>query len=127
MAGHRCYVEHVAIPVRDLEWHVRFFGEAMGMPVRAVDGPADRPRQVWLEGGVQLVRDPGFAGPEGRLAHLGVMTDDLDAALAAVRHWGVRELPQGRNWIALPEGLCIEFIQAVGNAVAEALAIDPRG
>lgn len=127
MSGNRCYVEHVAVPVRDLEWHVRFFGEALGMPVQAIDGPEDRPRQVWLHGGVQLVRSPEFAGPEGRLAHLGVMTDDLEAALAAVARWGVREMPQGRNWVALPEGLCIELIQAAGNAVAEALAVRPRG
>ena len=127
MSANRCYVEHVAVPVRDLEWHVRFFGEALGMAVREIDGPPEAPRQVWLHGGVQLVRNAEFAGPEGRLAHLGVMTDDLEAVLAAVRPWGVRELPQGRNWVALPEGLCLEFIQAAGNAVAQALAVRPRG
>jgi hypothetical protein len=30
---------------------------------------------------MQLVADPDFAGPEGRLAHLGIRTADLDAAL----------------------------------------------
>jgi hypothetical protein len=91
-----------------------------------VDGEADAPRQVWTVGGMQLIADPEFAGPEGRHAHLGVMTDDLEAALAEVHRWGVRELPQGRNWVALPDGLSIEIIQASGDAVARALAIDPR-
>ena len=45
--------------------------------------------------------DPNFAGPEGRLAHLGIMTEDLEAALAEAAAWGVSELPQGRNWLAL--------------------------
>jgi catechol 2,3-dioxygenase-like lactoylglutathione lyase family enzyme len=120
------YVEHVAVRVRDIDWHIRFFRDALGMPVRQVDGAADAPRQVWTVGGVQLIADPAFAGPEGRLAHLGVMTEDLEAALAEVYRWGVRELPQGRNWVALPDGLSIEIMQASGGAVARGLAIDPR-
>jgi catechol 2,3-dioxygenase-like lactoylglutathione lyase family enzyme len=120
------YVEHVAVRVSDIDWHIRFFRDALGMPVRQVDGAADAPRQVWTVGGMQLIADPAFAGPEGRLAHLGVMTEDLEAALAEVYRWGVRELPQGRNWVALPDGLSIEIMQASGGAVARALAIDPR-
>lgn len=121
------YVEHVAIRVKDIQWHIRFFREALGMPLRAVDGPADDPKQVWTVGGVQLMADPGFAGPEGRLAHLGVMTEDLEAALAAACAWeGVKAMPQGRNWLELPDGLCVEIIQGTGTSVARALAVDPR-
>jgi catechol 2,3-dioxygenase-like lactoylglutathione lyase family enzyme len=123
----RSYVEHVAVRVRDIDWHIRFFRDALGMPVREVDGSPDDPRQVWTVGGVQLMADPAFAGPEGRLAHLGVMTEDLEGALAAAYAWeGVAALPQGRNWLALPDGLAVEVIQATGDAVAAALAIDPR-
>lgn len=123
----RSYVEHVAIRVRDIGWHIRFFREVLGMRIREVDGPADSPRQVWTIGGIQLVADPAFAGSEGRLAHLGVMTEELEAVLAEAHAWdGVRALPQGRNWLALPDGLCVEVIQASGGAVASALAVDPR-
>jgi catechol 2,3-dioxygenase-like lactoylglutathione lyase family enzyme len=123
----RSYVEHVAMRVSDIHWHVRFFREALGMTLRAVDGAADDPRQVWTVGGVQLIADPGFAGPEGRLAHLGVMAEDLEAALAAARAFeGVEAMPQGRNWLRLPDGLCVEIMQATGTAVAQALAVDPR-
>jgi len=123
----RSYVEHVALRVRDIRWHIDFFREALGMPVRAVEGAADDPAQVWTVGGVQLVADPEFSGPEGRLAHLGVMTEDLEAALAAAYAWeGVSALPQGRNWLALPDGLAVEVIQATGDSVAAALAVDPR-
>jgi catechol 2,3-dioxygenase-like lactoylglutathione lyase family enzyme len=123
----RSYVEHVAIRVHDIQWHIRFFREALGMTIRAVDGDAADPKQLWTVGGVQLVADPGFAGPEGRLAHLGVMTEDLDAALAAAYAWErVEPLPQGRNWLQLPDGLCVELMQATGTAVERALAIDPR-
>jgi catechol 2,3-dioxygenase-like lactoylglutathione lyase family enzyme len=122
----RSYVEHVAIRVKDIQWHVRFFREALGMTIRELDGPADAPRQVWTIGGMQLIADPGFRGPEGRLAHLGIMTEDVEAAIRSAHQWNVTELPQGRNWLALPDGLEVELIQATGDSVAAALAIDPR-
>jgi catechol 2,3-dioxygenase-like lactoylglutathione lyase family enzyme len=122
----RSYVEHVAVRVKDIGWHVRFFREALGMTIRDVDGPAEAPSQVWTVGGVQLIADPDFEGPEGRLAHLGIMTEDVEAAIRAAHEWGVTELPQGRNWLALPDGLAVELIQATGESVAAALAVDPR-
>ena len=40
------------------------------------------------------------------------MCEDLEAALAAREAFGVTEMPQGRNWLRLPDGLAVEFIQA---------------
>ncbi len=123
----KSYVEHVAIRVRDIGWHIRFFRDALGMSIREVDGPRDAPKQVWTIGGMQLVSDPDFVECEGRLAHVGVMTEDLEGALAAAYAWdGVKAMPQGRNWLALPDGLCVEVIQATGNSIAAVLAVDPR-
>jgi catechol 2,3-dioxygenase-like lactoylglutathione lyase family enzyme len=122
----KSYVEHVAIRVKDIDWHVRFFRDVLGMTIRDVDGSTHAPKQIWTIGGVQLMADPAFEGPEGRLAHLGIMTEDLEAVLQAAKGWGVTELPQGRNWLALPDGLSVEIIQASGGSVAAALAVDPR-
>ena len=122
----RSYVEHVAVRVKDIQWHVRFLREVLGMTVREMDGSSDAPKQIWTVGGMQLMSDPSFEGPEGRLAHLGIMCEDLEAALQAAKAWGVKELPQGRNWLALPDGLEVELIQASGTSVAEALAVNPR-
>jgi hypothetical protein len=122
----KSYLEHTAIRVKDIQWHIRFFGEVLGMSVRSVDGPEDQPKQVWTIGGLQLVSDPGFEGPEGRIAHLGIMTEDLEASLEEVYKWNVNQMPQGRNWFALPDGLSIELMQANGHSVAEALAVNFR-
>ena len=131
MVAHtRAYLEHVALRVHDIHWHLRFFREVLGMDVRVCEGPADDPRQCWTIGGVQLVASPGFEAPPsndaGWLAHLGIMVEDLDAALQAAAAWDVKALPQGPNWLQLPDGLAIELMQATGNSVAEALAVDPR-
>jgi catechol 2,3-dioxygenase-like lactoylglutathione lyase family enzyme len=127
MSATRAYVEHVAIFVKDIHWHIRFFEDVLGMSMREVDGPRDAPRQYWTLGGLQFIHAPQFEEPEGRLAHLGVMCEDLEAALAAAQAYGVSELPQGRNWLRLPDGLAVELIQSKPAAcVARALAIDPR-
>lgn len=126
----KSYVEHVAVRVKDIQWHINFFYEVLGMDVREIDGPTDAPRQYWTVGGMQLMSTPGFEAPPsndaGWLAHLGIMVEDLDAALAEAQHWGVTPLPQGRNWLQLPDGLAIELIQASGDAVAKVLAVNPR-
>jgi predicted enzyme related to lactoylglutathione lyase len=124
------YVEHVAIRVRDIHWHIKFFSEVLGHTLREVDGTPDNPRQYWTIGGMQLMATPEFAAPPsndaGWLAHLGIMVNDLEAALVAAKAFNVTQLPQGRNWLQLPDGLAVELMQASPGAVAQARAIDPR-
>ena len=121
----KAYLEHVALWVKDIHWHIRFFHDVLGMPLREVQGTVAQPQQVWTLGGLQFIASPHFEGPEGRLAHLGVMCDDLEAALAAAQAFGVTEMPQGRNWLRLPDGLAVELIQASPGSVAQALAVNP--
>jgi catechol 2,3-dioxygenase-like lactoylglutathione lyase family enzyme len=126
----KSYVEHVAVRVKDIQWHINFFYEVLGMDVREIDGPTDTPKQYWTIGGMQLMSTPDFVAPPsndaGWLAHLGIMVDDLETALALAQSWGVKQLPQGRNWLQLPDGLAVELMQASSGAVAQALAINPR-
>ena len=122
----KAYLEHVAIFVRDIHFHIRFFEEVLGMTMREIDGTPEEPRQYWTLGGMQFIATPDVGGPEGRLAHLGVMCEDLEAALAAARKFDVEAMPQGSNWLRLPDGLAVELIQARNDAVARALAIDAR-
>ncbi len=123
----KAYLEHVAVWVRDIQWHIRFVHNVFGMTMREVQGTVENPAQYWTLGGLQFIAQPDFDGPEGRLAHLGVMCEDLEAALAAAQAFGVTEMPQGRNWLRLPDGLAVELIQArPAAAVAQALAVNPR-
>jgi len=100
------------------------------MDVREIDGPTDDPKQYWTIGGLQLMACPDFealpTNDAGWLAHLGVMVNDLEAALQAAAPWGVKALPQGRNWLQLPDGLAVELMQAVPGTVEQALKVNPR-
>lgn len=128
MSVHKAYLEHVAIWVRDIHWHIRFFHDVFGMTLREVQGPAHAPVQYWTLGGMQFMSKPDFEGPEGRLGHLGIMCEHLEASLAAARAFeGVTQMPQGSNWLKLPDGLAVEFIQACpAQAVHDALAVNAR-
>jgi catechol 2,3-dioxygenase-like lactoylglutathione lyase family enzyme len=127
MSTPKAYLEHVAIWVRDIHWHIRFFHDVLGMAMREVQGTVEEPIQYWTLGGMQFIAKPDFAGPEGRLAHLGVMCENAEAAIAAAHRFGVTEMPQGRNWLRLPDGLAVELMQAKpASCVAAALAINPR-
>lgn len=127
MSQPKAYLEHVAFWVRDINWHIRFFSEVCGMTLRESQGDPEQPTQHRTLGGLQFIHQPDFAGPEGRMAHLGIMCEDLEAVLAAAQRFGVSAMPQGRNWLRLPDGLAVEFIQALPKAtVAQALAINPR-
>jgi catechol 2,3-dioxygenase-like lactoylglutathione lyase family enzyme len=122
----RAYLEHVAIWVKDIQWHIKFFHVVCGMTMREVQGTVENPAQYWTLGGMQFIARPDFAEPEGRLGHLGVMCEDLEFALQAAKAFDVTEMSQGRNWLRLPDGLTVEFIQASKGAVAQALAVNPR-
>ena len=126
----RSFIEHVAVRVQDIQWHIRFFREVLGQDVRELDGPADRPNQFWTLGGLQLIATPGLdalpSNDSGWLANLGVMVEDLEAALRAAQPWGVRELPQGRNWLQLPDGLAIELIEAAPGSLDRYAAVGAR-
>ena len=106
-------VDHVAVRVADLDWHVRFFEAVLDMPVREVDGPRETPRQVWLRGGIQLIAEPGVPDEAIRaqpwIAHIAVRVRGLDAALARARDWPVTALPQGPNWLLTPGGIALEL------------------
>jgi predicted enzyme related to lactoylglutathione lyase len=131
----RAYVEHVAIRVKDIRWHMQFFYDVLDMDVRDVDvsdgSEPNEPRQYWTMGGIQLMHTPGFEAPpsndSGWLAHLGIMVENLEEALRRAAAFYVKELPQGRNWLQLPDGLAVELMQAVpASAVADALRVNPR-
>ncbi|CAL8473157.1 VOC family protein [Caballeronia sp. S22] len=127
MSASKAYLEHVAIFVKDIHWHISFFEDVLGMTMREVDGTVDEPRQYWTLGGLQFIHDPKHEAPEGRLAHLGVMCEDLEAALSAAQRYDATAMAQGRNWLRLPDGLAIELIQAKpASCVARALEINPR-
>jgi len=127
----RSFLEHVAIRVRDIHWHIRFFREVLGQDLREVEGTEGNPRQVWTLGGMQFMATPDFQAPPsndaGWLAHLGVMVEDMEAALAAAQAWGVTPLPQGSNWLQLPDGLAVELIEAAPGSVGDYFRVKPRG
>jgi predicted enzyme related to lactoylglutathione lyase len=124
--GSKAYVEHVAIWVKDIHWHINFFKEVLNMEMRQVDGDLSKPSQYWTLGGMQFISKPDFIEPEGRLGHIGIMCEDMQTAINAAHKFGVQEMSQGANWLKLPDGLVIELLQAAPGTVEQALSVNPR-
>lgn len=121
----KTYLEHTAVRVPNLDWHLGLFTTVLGMEVRERTPEGELPRQVWLYGGIQLIEAEEEMPPDS-LGHLGLMAEDADAVIEDCRRWGAVELPNGRNWLRLSSGLCLEILQAKGDAVAEYWRIEPR-
>ena len=116
-------LDHAAFFAEDVPWFVEFFENVFGMAVADTDpGEGDNPRQVWMDGGIQIIRkdriqpdqmirDISQSGHDILLAHIALSVPDMDQVLAkAYSYDEIREMPQGRNWIRLPDGICIEIL-----------------
>lgn len=75
--------------------------------------------------GIQLNEDPDFEGPEGRSDHLGIMPEDYEATIAKAYQWNVTEMEAGKNWIRLPDGMCIEIVQGKPEEIHNMLQAKP--
>lgn len=126
MSATQAYLEHAAIHVRDIAFHIAFFRDVLDMTVTKQDGDPSAPRQVWLLGGIQLIEDPSFTGPEGRCSHLGIVCADVEKAIEAARARGARSTAKGPHWLELPDGLVLEFLPEKQDAVRIVRSLDPR-
>jgi len=86
---------------------IRLIEDLLGFHIIRRVGDGEIPSHVWFEEGLQLVYDPDFDGPEGRLHHLGVLVSDRDAIAQECKRRGLSAVKP--NWYALPDGLVLEF------------------
>ena len=121
------YVEHAAIYVKDIKWHIRFFEDVLALGIRQMNGTPEAPTNVWLYGGIQLLPKEDFNGPEGRLNHLGLMVDDPEQAVKKAAAWNVKMHPEKENWFYLPDGLLIELLKAQPGSIADFFNVKARG
>ena len=106
-------IGHTAIKVRDINGMIVLLEDLLDLHVRRKMGDGEIPSNVWFEEGLQLVHDPDFEGPEGRLHHLGVLVSDRDAVVQECERKGFSEVRP--NWYALPDGLVLEFLAREGT------------
>lgn len=126
MPATQAYIEHTAFQVRDIMFHIDFFADVLGMTVTQLDGEPAAPKQAWLLGGIQLIANPDFKGPEGRFGHLGVVCANVPAAIEAARAKGARSTARGEHWLELPDGMLLEFLPEANGAVGIIRSLDPR-
>lgn len=106
-------LNHVALSVKDLEWHVHFFHKVLGMSIKKSAG--ERPtRKVWFNEGIQLNEVTEMREDVGVYNHLGIETNDVRQTLERVYLNGCTESSQGEQWFCLPSGIVIELKECFG-------------
>ncbi len=55
------HLEHVAVRVYGIHWHIRFFHKGLGQTMRELEGTAQHPWHYWTLGGLQFMAAPGCA------------------------------------------------------------------
>ncbi len=100
-------IGHTAIKVKDINGMTALLEELLGFTVRR-RAEGEVPSNVWFVEGLQLVHDPSYDGPEGRMHHLGLVVPDREAMSAECRRRGYAEVRP--HWFALPDGLVLEFL-----------------
>jgi catechol 2,3-dioxygenase-like lactoylglutathione lyase family enzyme len=101
-------IGHTAVKVRDITGMIALLKDLLGFEVIRTMGEGETPSNVWFAEGLQLVHEPDFEGPEGRIHHLGVLVADRDAMVQECEKRGFYEVRP--NWYALPDGLVLEFL-----------------
>ncbi len=101
-------IGHTAVKVKDMNGMIKTIEDLLGFHVSRKNGDGEIPSNVWFKEGLQLVHDPDFGGPEGRLHHLGILVSDRDAMAQECKKRGLSEVRP--YWYALPDGLVIELL-----------------
>jgi len=101
-------IGHTAIKVRDINGMIKLIEGLLGFHVVRKKGGGEVPVSVWFKEGLQLVYDPDFGGPEGRLHHIGILVSDKLAMVQECKRRGFSAVRP--NWYALPEGLVLDFL-----------------
>ncbi len=101
-------ISHTAVKVKDINGMIKIIEDLLGFHVSRKMGDGEIPSNVWFKEGLQLVYDPDFGGPEGRLHHLGILVSDKDAMAYECKKRGFSEVRP--YWYALPDGPVIELL-----------------
>ena len=103
----RARMDHACFTVADVDWYLKFFEEAFGFEITKSIPEAGK---YWLDGGMQINKGDVKADKPQGMDHVGLGVRDLEEAYAKVYAFPeVKELPQGRQWVQLPEGEVLEL------------------
>ena len=102
-------IAHTAVKVKDINGMIKLLEDLLGFQVSRKRGDGETSSTVWYDDeGLQLMYEPDFEGPEGRLHHLAILVPDREAVVQDCKKRGFSEVRP--NWYALPDGLVLEFL-----------------
>ncbi|MGI5174347.1 VOC family protein [Treponema sp. OMZ 840] len=105
-------LDHVCLQVSDILWCIELFSNVFGMKISKYNGDSNHPSQVWLDNVLQLNEVRDIISAENTVfGHLAFCVSDTDAVIEKLYDYGGISLPQGFNWIKLPNGIVFEILK----------------
>ena len=125
MSKRKSYLEHAAVTVEDMKQSVDFFTNALGMKITRTKDENGKLKQVWLDGGLQLVALEKGEKPKAA-HHLGIVVNDYDAVLKELLSYeGVTHIDgKPDKWLKLPNGITLELFQERPDAIDKVSAVE---
>ena len=105
-------MDHIAFEVVDVQRMIDFFSSVFKMTLLKEDNLGGH-RRVWLSGGLQFNENPDATSNNGLFHHIGIRVEDVDEAIDKAMQLGCTQLSLGKNWVVMPENLCIEILPIV--------------
>lgn len=121
----KSFVEHVAVMVSDIDWHIDFFTNACGMKITRRQESNGAVKQIWLQGGIQLVKaKPGEV--IHNFHHIGLVVSDFNIARKIMLSYAEVKPLEGKpeKWLQLPDGIVLELFQEKPDALQKVLDIE---
>lgn len=103
-------IHHVALCAKEFDWYVDFFEQVFEMTVRKTAGKKPD-RKIWFNEGIQLNETRENTIPGTSCDHISLQVKDHIAAVKVCIERGCIKAANGDNWIVLPNGIKVEFME----------------
>ncbi len=103
-------LHHVALCVKEFDWYVEFFEQIFEMNVRKTAGEGSA-RKLWFQEGIQINETTEDTVAGTACDHISLQVENSSDAVQECLRRGCKKASNGDNWIALPNGAKVEFME----------------
>ncbi|MGH0052905.1 MAG: VOC family protein [Sphaerochaetaceae bacterium] len=103
-------MDHVAFEIKDVQEIVDFFRYVFGFTVTKDIVGENGLHKIWMTGGLQFNENLDATADHGFFNHMAFCVKDPETVIDKAIEKGCHSLPAGRNWLMMPQNICLEVL-----------------